>query len=170
MDDGRELVELLGPRRGERILEVGCGLGRMAAAIGGSGAVVTAIDRDPIPLEQARQAAPGVCFLRADLLEFTSDGKFDGIVSRGALHWIVPAKAAAARLFGLLRPGGRLAAEWGGVGVEMAGESWIPSAGQLAGLLEDAGFDVRLVAAYEGGPGRTRRVRVLAFRPGEEGV
>lgn len=170
MDDGRELVELLDPRRGERILDVGCGLGKMAAAISAMGAVVTGLDREAAPLEQARLAAPGAGFVQADLLEFSNAGEFDAIVSRGALHWVAPPEAAALRLFGLLRPGGRLAAEWGGVGVELAGQCWIPTAGRLAGVLEDAGFDVRLVAAYEGGPGRTRRVRVLAIRPGAEGV
>jgi trans-aconitate methyltransferase len=169
MDDGRELVELLAPARGERILDAGCGLGRMAAAMSAMGAEVTGIDREAAPLEQARLAAPAARFVQADLLEYSGESGFDAIVSRGALHWVVPAEAAAARLFGLLRPGGRLAAEWGGIAKELSSGCWIPTVGEAAGLLEGAGFDVRLAAAYEEGPGRTRRVRLLAFRPeGEE--
>jgi trans-aconitate methyltransferase len=168
MDNVLELVELLAPQPGERILEVGCGLGRLAALLDQHGAEVTAIDPDPIPLDQARLAAPRARFVSAGLLDFSGAEPFDAIVSVAALHWIQPPDAAAFKLFDLLRPAGRLVAEWGGVPLSLAPSCRIPTVASLAATLERAGFDVRLVTAHDGDPGRARRLRAYALRPLQE--
>lgn len=168
MDRGLEIMELLGVQPGESVLEAGCGLGGLAAALHQAGAVVTAIDHDPVVLEQARLAAPAVRFVESDILAFESEAPFDAVVSQGTLHWVKPPGAATERLFELLRPGGRLVAEWGGVPAGLIELCWLPTAGQLGMTLEAAGFDVRLIAAYDAGAGRSRRLQVLAYRPAEE--
>src|ERR1700730_1273536 len=50
---GRDLIELLAPVGGERILNVGCGTGQLTAEIAGSGAHVVGVDRSPAMIEQA---------------------------------------------------------------------------------------------------------------------
>ena len=52
---GANLLELLNPKAGERILDVGCGTGQLTAEIARSGAVVTGLDKSPEMLAEARK-------------------------------------------------------------------------------------------------------------------
>ena len=52
---GAGLVELLSPRRGERILDIGCGTGQLTAEIARSGAQVVGLDNSPDMLAEARK-------------------------------------------------------------------------------------------------------------------
>ena len=64
---GRGLVELLGPRPGERILDVGCGTGQLTAEIAKAGAEVMGVDNSPAMVAQARANFPGLRFEQADV-------------------------------------------------------------------------------------------------------
>ena len=56
---GRDLLALLAPQPGERILDVGCGTGHLTAEIARSGAQVLGIDRSAAMIAQARDNFPG---------------------------------------------------------------------------------------------------------------
>ena len=154
------LLELLAPQPGERVLDAGCGLGRWSAALAVTGAAVTGIDIHPPLLEQARIVAPGVEFIASDLLTWQPPQAFDAIYAFATLHWIQTPKDAARALYRMLRPGGRLAAAFGGLSPtarELEG-CYQPDAREYGRVLEKAGF-----AILEVRPGE-RHFFVLARR------
>src|SRR5712692_12124038 len=53
---GADLLPLLGPQSGERILDIGCGTGHLTAQIAESGAQVVGVDRSPEMVNAARNA------------------------------------------------------------------------------------------------------------------
>ncbi len=176
-DHAEDLVALLDPQPGERILDLGCGTGLLAAAIAGHGAAVVGLDSDAAMIEAARAQFPA-----ADhpSLEFTvGDGEaleeaplagpFDAVFSNAALHWMTRPEAVLRGLNGLLRPGGRLVAELGGRGnvaivegalggaLEAEGvprerqpKPWyFPGLAEYAALLEQHGFEPRVMTLFD---------------------
>ncbi len=88
-----------------RILEVGCGSGRLAARLARAGLEVTAIDRELAALEV--RSAPGLSFVETDFLSFEG-GPFDALVLVASMHHIRPLSAVMARMLELLAPSGRV--------------------------------------------------------------
>lgn len=109
------VLELLGAVRGERVLDLGCGEGTLTAQLVEAGVDVLGVDSDPAMV--AATAARGVPALVADAQGLAGvDGPFDAVVSNAVLHWVTDPDAVAGAVARVLRPGGRLAAEWGGHG------------------------------------------------------
>ncbi len=174
------VVDLLIPRWGERLLDVGCGDGALTEVLSRRGAHVVGIDASAAMVRAAR--ARGLDVVHRSAVEMEFAGEFDAVFSNAALHWIGWAEQpqALANVARALRPGGRFVAEMGGQGniaairtalsavlgplgvdAEAASGSCFPSVAQYRGLLEEAGFWVRTI--------------VLAPRPtplpgGEEGM
>jgi len=162
---GRAALELLDPKPGERILDVGCGEGRLTREIAASGATVTGIDDSLAMVHAARDR--GVDALVVDAADMHFDSEFDAAFSNAALHWMSDRQAVADGIFRALKPGGRFAGEMGGEGnlariretldaelvirgyVPPAGASnWYPSGEEFAQVYEEAGFaeiDARLI-------------------------
>jgi ubiquinone/menaquinone biosynthesis C-methylase UbiE len=114
----RVVLDLLGPLRGERVLDVGCGDGALASALSRAGASVTGLDVDPRMLAAASRRigewasgewASGVCLVagRAERLPFR-DATFDRVVAVAVLCFVREADRAVAEAARVLRPGGRL--------------------------------------------------------------
>src|SRR3954452_3190460 len=100
-----------------RVLEIGCGAGALALALDAAGYDVVAVDP---------RAPDGPNFRRVRLEELDEPGPFAVAVARWSLHHIGDAGAAAARIAGLLEPGGKLVLEefgWDRVDRETA--AWI---------------------------------------------
>jgi trans-aconitate 2-methyltransferase len=116
---GREVLDRLELRGDERVLDAGCGTGRVTAALVERlprGEVV-AVDGSPAMVEQARdRLGDGVDVRVADLLELELDRPVDAILSTATFHWIGDHERLFARLLGVLNPGGRLVAQCGGAG------------------------------------------------------
>ncbi len=144
------LIEMLAPQPGERVLDAGCGLGLWTRALAVTGATVTGLDIHAPLLEQARLACPAAQFHAADLLTWTPPQPFDAIYAFATLHWVHPPPAAARALYALLRPGGRLAAAFGGLS---------PVARQLELCYQPAPRDYRRVLERAG-------FAILELRPG----
>ena len=150
---GAELLELLAPRPGERILDLGSGTGHLAARIAAAGADVTAVDASGAMLKQARRNYPALRFELADAADFRFDAPFDAVFSNATLHWVRRAEAAVACISRALKPGGRFVAEFGGSGNVAGVVAAIHAAREAAGL--DAGYDLNpwynpSVAGYAG--------------------
>ena len=164
---GESLVELLAPRSGERILDLGCGPGQLTNKIAEHGATVVGLDSSPEMIGQARQNFPKLHFVLRNATALEFEDEFDAIFSNAALHWILDAEALAKGMFRALRNGGRLVAEFGGIGnvktiesavsevtgrytaIPLPGRRYYPSIGQYAALLEEAGFEVRFAHLFE---------------------
>jgi 2-polyprenyl-3-methyl-5-hydroxy-6-metoxy-1,4-benzoquinol methylase len=57
-----DLFELLAPRTGEKILDLGCGTGHLMAQIAESGAAVIGVDASAEMVRQASQNYPEILF------------------------------------------------------------------------------------------------------------
>lgn len=138
------LIEMLASQPGERVLDAGCGLGRWSAGLAATGARVTGIDIHAPLLEQARIACPQAEFHAADLLTWTPAEPFDAIYAFATLHWVHPPKAAARALHKMLRPGGRLAAAFGGLSATAREleSCYQPRPGEYESILRAAGFAI----------------------------
>ena len=162
-----EVVDLLDPRPGERILDAGCGNGSLTALLAASGASLRGVDASASMVRAARGL--GLTVDHADLTELCYNAEFDAVFSNAALHWIPLASqpAALACLHRALRPGGRLIAEMGGQGniaairtalaavlprygvdPEIAAASFYPAPEHYCQLLEAAGYKVRTITLH----------------------
>jgi trans-aconitate 2-methyltransferase len=119
---GMAVLKTLELRGNERLLDAGCGSGRLTEELLRripSGELV-ALDFSPKMLEQARlrlaRFGNQVEFVHASLQEYELAVQVDGIFSNAVFHW-VPDHAALFRcLHGALKPGGWIVAQFGGVG------------------------------------------------------
>jgi SAM-dependent methyltransferase len=122
-------------RRHARILEVGCGSGKLARMLSRAGHRVTAIDASPDAVAAARRI--GVRAEQADFLDW-SGGPFDAVVFVLSLHHIRSLPRAIARARRVLAPGGLLIAdEFGRERVDRATAAWFF---QNLDLLDAAGL------------------------------
>ena len=99
----RTVDRLLGPKPGERILEVGCGRGHLTKRLRDLGADAVGIDANPHASEQA--VTEGVLTMDAAELAFDDDS-FDKVVSVHAIEHIPPIDEAFAEMSRVLKPGG----------------------------------------------------------------
>lgn len=106
--------------RGATILDAGCGVGRVAAALARAGHAAYGVDVDPILIEQGRRFYPRLPLLELDLAALTPAAlsaaafptTYDVIVCAGnVLHFVAEGSEArvVANLAGVLAPGGRMA-------------------------------------------------------------
>jgi trans-aconitate 2-methyltransferase len=165
---GESLIELLNPKRGERILDLGCGTGQLTQKIAEQGADVIGLDASPEMIGQARQNFPSLQFVLQNAAAMTFTEEFDAVFSNAALHWVLDAHAAARGMFRALRKGARVVAELGGRGnirqIEDAIETalrrylgdnlpprrtFFPSIGEYAGVLETCGLEVRSAFLFD---------------------
>jgi SAM-dependent methyltransferase len=79
-----DLVEaLLTESGGKSVLDAGCGTGRVAIELAGRGFSVIGIDADPAMLATARNKAPELTWIEADLLDPDDAGPFDLVLLAG---------------------------------------------------------------------------------------
>jgi SAM-dependent methyltransferase len=98
------------PDRCERVLEVGCGAGDLAAVLAGRAAAVDAVERSPEMVALARGRVPGnVRVIGADVLAVPlPEGGYDAVVGMSVLHHL-PLEEALRTFAAAVRPGGALA-------------------------------------------------------------
>jgi trans-aconitate 2-methyltransferase len=119
---GKAVVDRLDLRGDERVLDAGCGSGRVTALILERlprGEVV-AMDGSASMVDAARQTlAPygdRVEYVVGDLLDPIPVARVDAVFSNATFHWILDHDRLFANLVEVLRPGGQLVAQCGGAG------------------------------------------------------
>ncbi|KAB7648515.1 class I SAM-dependent methyltransferase [Polymorphobacter fuscus] len=156
---GGAVLDLLAPRAGEHILDIGCGDGVLTARIAAAGASVVGIDADAAMVAAAM--ARGVDARQRDALSLDFGGAFDAVFSNAALHWVGAPAVVTAGVARALKPGGRYVGEFGGHGniaairvavravlatrgyrVEPMETSYYPTAEAFRNVLENGGFRV----------------------------
>ena len=111
---GRDVLALLAPRPGERVLDLGCGDGALTDQLVLAGCSVVGVDSSAAQVAGARARGLDARVARAEALSF--EGEFDAVFSNAALHWMREADAVVKSVYRALRPGGRFVAELGGTG------------------------------------------------------
>lgn len=166
---GASLLELLAPRPGLRVLDLGCGTGHLTAQIAAAGAAVIGLDADPAMIARARALYPHLRFVVGRGEAFALAAPVDAVFSNAALHWMTEPAAVAACVARALVSGGRFVAEFGGrgnvaalraalaqalaeAGVPPARQPcpwYFPSIGEYAAVLERAGFEVTFMHLFD---------------------
>jgi SAM-dependent methyltransferase len=163
---GGPVLELLAPRPGERILDLGCGDGFLTERLRAAGCRVVGVDASAEQVRAAR--ARGLDARVADGEALGFEAEFDAVFSNAALHWMKRPDAVIAGVWRALVPGGRFVGELGGRGcvarIEKAlvaalgrrgidGRAhspwYFPSDAEYADRLAARGFRVRRVALFE---------------------
>jgi SAM-dependent methyltransferase len=114
------LVDAMLPR-GSRVLDAGCGPGRVGAFLHEVGHDVVGVDVDPVLIAAAEEDHPGPRWLVSDLAELDLaaagiEEPFDAIVSAGnVMTFLAPStrRSVLQRLRAHIRPGGRAAIGFG---------------------------------------------------------
>jgi trans-aconitate methyltransferase len=162
-DLGMPLVDLLDPRPGERILDLGCGDGALTRKLVESGCEVVGVDSSPAQVEAARRLGLDARVMDAEALAF--EQAFHAVFSNAVLHWVRRTDQMIAGVHGALLPSGRFVAELGGHGcvativsaLHAAAERrgldaaslnpwYFPTAADYRARLERAGFEVQSIA------------------------
>jgi trans-aconitate 2-methyltransferase len=116
---GMDVLDRLELAGDERVLDAGCGSGRVTEALIARlprGHVI-GVDESPSMIDAARERLGPDADLRvADLGELEVEPQLDAIFSTATFHWIADHDRLFARLHAALRPGGRLVAQCGGEG------------------------------------------------------
>jgi SAM-dependent methyltransferase len=156
-------VELLNPRPGERILDLGWGDGVLTAKLASMGCSVVGVDGSAAQIEAARKLGLDVRVMDGERLSF--DSEFDAVFSNAALHWMRNPEAVISGVWRALRPDGRFVAEFGGHGCVakikkalvnalsrrgLDGEAvvpwYFPTVEEYSALLDKAGFSISTIA------------------------
>lgn len=166
---GVSLIELLNPKKEERILDLGCGTGELTYQISKLSKEVIGIDKSQEMINSARENFADIDFEvgSAENLNFTE--KFDSVFSNATLHWVKNYQATIQSIYRNLKPGGKIVAEFGGKGnVELIISAlrrgldqkgylkqsktdiwYFPSIGEYTSELEKESFKVKYAKHYD---------------------
>ncbi len=107
-----DLLALVRPAPSMRIVDLGCGTGRLTRELHAelNARETIGIDRSPRMLEVAKSDGEraGLRFALGDISQFSSADTFDVVFSNAAFHWIEDHAALIERLAAALAPGGQL--------------------------------------------------------------
>jgi SAM-dependent methyltransferase len=164
-DLGAGVVDLLAPKAGERILDLGCGDGALTEKLVAAGCHVVAVDASADQVAGAVKRGLDARVARAEALPFSNE--FDAVFSNAVLHWVKDADGVIASVARALKPGGRFVAEFGGAGCietiraalraalarrgldPAAADPWyFPGDADYRAKLEAHGFAVRVITLF----------------------
>jgi len=166
---GTGIYAWLTPKKGEQILDLGCGTGDLTKKIQENGAAVTGVDSSLEMVNAAKVKFPTINFQQADARELPFTNSFDAVFSNAVLHWIPEKEKAIASIHQALKTGGRMVVEFGGK--DNIQQMWtalkkellqrgyaehaninfwyFPSIGEYTTLLEKQGFRVVKAAHFD---------------------
>jgi SAM-dependent methyltransferase len=109
------LRRVLAPIKGQRVLDFGCGTGRLSEWLVNEGATVNGVDATPEMVRRAREAVPRASFFDIDGFQLPfADDSHDAVISVYVLQYYVADPdamgALLAELARVLRPSGRVVA------------------------------------------------------------
>lgn len=166
---GVQIVDLLCPKRGEIILDLGCGTGHLTQEISLRGARAIGVDNDEGMVKIARRNYPSLEFILDDARNPLGDNQYNAVFSNATLHWITPPEIVVNNIAHALIPGGRFVAEFGGAGnvktivqalarvahqtkfttFDHVNHWFFPTPAQYRALLENHGFEIQQIDYFD---------------------
>lgn len=110
-ESAEDLVSWFAPRKGEDVLDLGCGTGELTARIADHGARVVGVDASESMLAGARRSFPSLDVRLGDGHALPFEQEFDGVFSNAALHWMTRPDEVVHGVRRALRPAGRFVFE-----------------------------------------------------------
>ena len=117
----KEVLPRLHLKGNERILDIGCGDGKITAEVARhvpQGSVV-GLDASAEMIDFADKQYSTISNLRfeqGDAQSLAFDGQFDWVISFACLHWVIDHRPVLRGICRALRPGGRILLQFGGKG------------------------------------------------------
>ena len=171
----RTVKRVLGLKRGARVLDIPCGMGRLTLPLAQMGFEMTGVDLTESYVRRARReakkAGARIRYRTGDMREIEFDGEFDAAVNwftsfgyfsdEDNLSFLKKARQA-------LRPGGKLL-------IETMNKTWVVANWQARGVREYAGVRVvntarfdrrtdRIINIWKFSKGRRRETQTLVLR------
>jgi trans-aconitate 2-methyltransferase len=119
----RELIAKLHLQGNERLLDIGCGDGKVTAEIASylPRGTVLGVDSSPEMISLAQSLYPTVdypnlCFQLADASALNFDNEFDVVFSNATLHWVLDHRPVLKGIARSLTPNGKVLLQMGGRG------------------------------------------------------
>ena len=164
---GLPVINLLAPKKDERILDLGCGDGTLSLEIQKKyGSQVIAVDLSPDMVAKSTKKGVEASVMSATQLEFYNE--FDAVFSNAVLHWVTDASLAIKNVKQALKADGKFIGEFGGYGniqslqeamktvferhpeyEEFLNPWFFPKKEEYAKLLEENGFHVHYIEIIE---------------------
>jgi len=157
-----EVIDLLNPKKGEAILDIGCGDGELTQMLKVKGCSVIGIDSSSSMIDMVKKR--GIESYVMDGHNIPYQNKFDAVFSNAALHWLTQPEKAIKSIYLTLKKNGRFVAEFGGEkniaallkAIQAVFDEntdfgqfhmpwFFPSAEEYNGLLVQAGFHVKYI-------------------------
>jgi SAM-dependent methyltransferase len=130
---GEELITLLAPIPGDKVMDLGCGDGFLAGKVAAMGCDVTGVDASEAQVGATEKRGIRAVVGDGESLGFLDE--FDSVLSNAALHWMLRPEKVIANVWRNLKPGGIFVGEMGAKGnVSTVVET-------LSSLLERRGYD-----------------------------
>lgn len=161
-DLAEPVVELLAPKKGERLLDLGCGDGALTLKFKEMGLDVTGVDPSENMVKASQALGLDAKIAAGEELPFRNE--FDAVFSNAALHWVNDIDKVVANVKTSLKNGGRFVGEFGGKGNVAAiatamiailnkhgidGEKlfpwYFPTVAEFSKLLEKHGFEIKYI-------------------------
>ena len=166
-DLGAPLIDMLTLEPESRVLDLGCGDGRLTQKLIERGLRVTAIDSSAEQVDAAK--ALGVDARRLDACEMNYESAFDAVFTNAVLHWITDTSTVLQCVHRSLVSEGQFVGEFGGEGnvyalystlekilvsrayeaEEFMSPKYFPSAEEFSNKLENNGFEVESIELFE---------------------
>lgn len=164
---GEDVMELLQSPKGSRVVDLGCGNGRLTVKLKEKGYNVTGIDDSADMLKAAGENYSGIDFVKGNALNFNIE-PCDAIFSNAVLHWIDKRRHQELlnNIASNIKKGGEFVCEFGGFGCAERVHSalqaifeerghryfknfYFPTVGEYAPLLENAGLRVKYAILFD---------------------
>jgi len=112
----RELIAKLNLNGSERVLDIGCGDGKVTAELAAHAGSVVGVDRssEMVALAESTHQADNLCFMQADARNLPFRDEFDVVFSNATLHWVKDHAPVLAGIQRALIPGGHILLQMGG--------------------------------------------------------
>ena len=163
---GLPVINLLAPKKDEKILDLGCGDGTLSVEIQKYESQVIAVDLSPDMVAKSKKKGLKASVMSATQLAFYDE--FDAVFSNAVLHWVQDAMLAIKNVKQVLKADGRFVGEFGGYGNiqslqkaiqtvferhpeygEFQNPWFFPKKEEYAELLQESGFRVHYIEIIE---------------------